>query len=474
MATIRIPFSEWLPDQPSVAQSMQDATNVFPVSSGYAPFPLSSDYTTAASENLLNIGTGKFSNVTELFAGSATKLYLYNSTTITLDDVSKVGGYNTDIWNFVQFGDVLLAANNVNKIQAWTVNTSTTFNDLAATAPVAKFITVIRDFVVVANLDAGANPNKVQWSDIASETNWTAGAASQSDYQMIPDGGDITGITGGESGVIFLERAIVRMSYIGSPYFFQFDTISRNFGCRYSGSIAQYGQIAYFLSDDGFYSCDGQVVQGIGNEKVDRYFFKNLDLNKVHTISTAIDPVRKLVVWNYPNISQTRSLLIYNWQLKRWSRADTTTDYIASAASTSYTLEGLNAFGTLDSLTSSLDSPLWAGGYFLFAGITGKKIVTFTGANSTASLITSDIEQGYNSIVTLARPQIDNGSATISIASRRELDDTITYLTPAVTTQEGRAPLRSYGRYHRIKVVPTGNWTSAISVDVDFAQNGNR
>ena len=474
MTTVRIPFNEWLPDQPAVAQSMQDATNVVPIYSGYAPFPLSENYSNAASEDLLNVGTGKFSSITELFAGSATKLYKFNPATLNLDDVSKVGGYNTSSWDFEQFGNVLLAANNVDKIQAWTVDTSTVFADLAASAPIAKYVAVIRDFVVAANLDAGVNPTKVQWSDIADETNWTSGATSQSDYQLIPDGGNITGITGGEFGLIFLERSIVRMSYIGSPFFFQFDTISRNLGCKYGGSVTQYGQMSYFLSSDGFYSCDGQSITPIGNEKVDRYFYDNVDLNKADKITVAIDPIRKLVVWNYPTISNTRSLLIYNWQIQRWSQAETTADYIVSAASSGYTLEALDAFGTLDTLTTSLDSPLWTGGSFLFAGTSGAYIVTFTGANSTANLITSDIEQGYNSVVTLGRVQIDNGSATVAVASRKELDDTITFSSPATTSSEGRASLRSYGRYHRFEVIPSGNWTSAIGIDVDITQQGNR
>lgn len=474
MATVRIPFNEWLPDQPAVAQSMQDATNVVPIASGYAPFPLAVDYSNAASESLLTLGTGKFSSITELFAGSATKLYKFNSATLNLDDVSKVGGYNCLSWDFEQFGDVLLAANGIDKIQAWTVNTSTVFADLSATAPLAKYVAVVRDFVVAANLDLGVNPNKVQWSNIADETNWTSGATSQSDYQLIPDGGNITGITGGEFGIIFLERSIVRMSYIGSPFFFQFDTISRNLGCKYSGSVTQYGKTSYFLSADGFYSCDGQSIVPIGNEKVDRYFYDNVDLNKADKITVAIDPIRKLVVWNYPTVSNTRSLLIYNWQLQRWSQAETTVDYIASSASSGYTLDGLDAFGTLDTLPTSLDSPLWTGGSFLFAGVSGTKIITFTGANSTANLITSDIEQGFNSIVTLGRTQIDNGSASVAVASRKELDDTITFSTAVATSSEGRASLRSNGRYHRFEVIPSGNWTSAIGIDVDITPQGNR
>jgi hypothetical protein len=474
MATLRFPFSEWLPDQPSVAQSMIDATNVVPIALGYGAFPLAVDYTNAASETLLNVGTGKFSSTTQLFAGGATKLFKYNSATRNLDNVSKSGGYAATSWDFEQFGNVVLAANNVDKIQAWTVGTSTAFADLSATAPVARYVAVIRDFVVAANLDTGTNPNKVQWSNLGDETNWTSGAASQSDFQLIPDGGSITGISGGEFGIIFLERSIVRMSYIGSPFFFQFDTISRNLGCKYGGSVTQYGQMSYFLSDDGFYSCDGTTITGIGNEKVDRYFYNNLDINKADTITAAIDPIRKLVVWNYPTVSQTRALMIYNYQLKRWSTANTMADYIVSAASSGYTLEALDAFGTLDSLTTSLDSALWTGGNFLFAGMTGGKIVTFTGANSTASLVTSDIEQGYNSVVTLARPQIGNGSADVSIASRKELDDTITFSTPVSASAEGRASLRSYGRYHRLKITPTGNWTSAISIDIDIMPQGTR
>ena len=474
MATIRLNFAEWLPDQTSVTPSLQDINNAVPAANGYVPFPLAVDYSNAASGTLLGLGTGRFSASTILFAGDATKLYKFDSATLNLNDVSKSGGYNGSGWRFSQFGNIFLAANSQDRIQAWNVGTSSAFADLAAAAPVAKYLTVIRDFVVAANLDGEASPNKVQWSDLGDETNWTSGPTSQSDYQLIPDGGNITGITGGEFGVVFLERSIVRMSYIGSPLFFQFDVISRNLGCKYSGTITQYGQMSFFLSEDGFYSCDGQNIYNIGLEKVDRWFFDNVDISRIDTMSCAIDPIRKLVVWNYPNLSQGRSLLIYNWQLKRWSKADTTADYIASAATPGYTLEALDVFGTLDSLTTSLDSPLWTGGKFLFAGVSGTKIVTFTGANSTAVLTTSDMEAGYNSVVTLARPQIDNGSCTVAVASRKELDDAITFGTAQATSQEGRVPLRSYGRYHRFQVTPTGSWTTAIGLDVDVVNQGSR
>ena len=473
MATQRIAFTEWLPDQPTTTGALLEANNVYPLTIGYGPFPLSADYSSAASENLNNVTAAKFSLETQLFAGGNTKLFKFNPTTTALDNVSKTGNYSSsERWSFTQFGDTVLASNNQAKIQAWTIGTSTLFADVSATAPIAKYITVIRDFVVAANISG--EPNKVQWSDINDETDWTSGGASQSDYQLIAEGGNIVGITGGEFGIVLLERAIYRMTYIGSPLFFQFDAISRNLGCNTAGSVTQYGPNTYFLADDGFYMCDGTNVMNIGNDKIDEYFYENMAIAQQDTISAAVDPIRNIVVWNYPNTNGGRSLLIYNWLVKKWSSADTTSEYIVSLASSTITLEGLDAYGTIDTLPASLDSRIWLGGKFLFGGADGAKIVTFTGANATANITVGEMEFGYNSIVTNARSQIDNGAVTMAISSRRELDDAVTYSSTVTQNSDGKCPLRSYGRYHRIRVTPTGAWTHAISVDVDYTQSGNR
>jgi hypothetical protein len=474
MAVSRIVLGEWLPDQPAIVDSLKIAQNVVPLSIGYSGFPASENYSNNASETLLRTFASKFGTTTQLFAGGASKLFKFNPSTLNLDNVSKVGGYAATDWSIVQFGNSILASDNASKIQYITVGGASTFADAAANAPVAKYLTIVRDFVVAGNLDSGTNANKIQWSDINDFTDWTSGGASQSDFQVIADGGTINGLTGGEFGLVLMEQAIVRMSYIGSPFFFQFDVLTRNLGCIEGGSVTQSGNVTYFLSDNGFYSCDGTTITSIGNEKVDKYFFDNMNISQIDTMTAAVDPVKKLIVWNYPNISNGRSLLIYNYQVKKWSQADTVASTVASIATAGFTLEDLDAFGTLDSLTTSLDDRLWAGGKFLFAGTTGSKISTFTGANLTAQLQTSDIEQGYNSVVTLVRPQIDNGSCSVAVASRRELDDTITFGSQVITSSEGRVPLRSYGRYHRFNIVPSGSWTNAVSIDVDLAPQGNR
>jgi len=536
MPTQRIQFKDWLPDQPSILDTVSQANNVIPLAIGYGPFKTAVDYSASASENLTNVFAAKVDNDVSIFAGGLTKLYKLDTSDLSLDDVSKVGGYTgVNRWQFVQFGNYALASNGSEKIQYYDVTSSTVFADLAAAAPVAKYITLVRDFVVGANIGAGTYPSRVQWSDINDPTDWTSGAASQSDYQELPDGGDITGITGGEFGIVFLEKAIVRMSYIGSPLFFQFDTISRNVGCIEGGSIAQYGGITYFLSDDGFYSCDGQNIIGIGSEKVDRYFYANANIGDIDSISAAVDPERNLIIWNYTNVSGSRSLLIYNFETKKWCQADTDVDFLSTLATSGTSLEALdtaynvtagsfvatkqytirsvgttdytligavaNTVGvlftatgvgtgdgvaidmaasaaglkTIDTLVTTLDDRLYKGGKFLFGGVRDARIITFTGTPATANIITNDLEYGYNSVLTLIRPSVDNGSASVSVASRRMLDDTITYGSSVTASEEDRCAVRSAGRYHRISLTPTGaNWNSAIGLDLDYSTQGNR
>jgi hypothetical protein len=476
MATQRIAFTEWTPDLAGVAQNLAVAKNVVPSALGYNPFPTAVDYSAAASEDLNNVFAGKFSSTTTVFAGGATKLFKFDGADLSMDNVSKTGNYSSVVkWNFTQFGNTIIAANNVNKLQGYTLGSSTTFDDLSADAPVAEYVTVVRDFVVAASLDGGSNANKVQWSNINDETNWTTGAASQSDYQIISDGGNIHGMTGGEVGLIFLDRAIVRMSYIGSPLFFQFDTISRGVGCVEGNTVVQYGSMTYFLGADGFYSCDGTTVTAIGTQKVDSWFYANANPSKLNLMSSTIDPFRKIVVWKFIDNFAQNTLLIYNWQVQKWSYCTTDVDVVASSASAGMTLEGLDLYGNMDTLTTSLDDALWSGGKFLFAGARDNKIVTFTGANSTAQIETGDIGSEATSVVTLARPVVDNGSGSVAIASRMLLSEVAQLGSYIPASNENRVALRSSGKYHRLSLIPTGDrWSNAIGIDIDIIPQGTR
>lgn len=475
MATSRVTFGEWLPDQPGVLGALTNAKNCYPKVSGYGPFPSEANYSNAAAENLNSVVAAKsLSGTTQVFAGSETKLFKLNGTDLDLDDVSATTYTSTTKWRYTQFGNRLIAANGANTLQAYDLTTTGNFATLASAAPKAKFVTVVRDFVAAAHLDS--NGFRVQWSGINDETVWTTTSTSQSDYQDIPDGGDIQGITGGEFGIVLLERSIVRMSYVGTPLIFQFDNIARNLGCYEANSVIQWQGITYFLADDGFYACNGQQVERIGAEKVNRYFFKDLEESLLDKISAAVDPSRNLIMWCYPSVSDGYKILIYHVSTKRWSYAATTVNGIATSSTLSATMEGLDTYSaSIDALQTSLDARVWMGGKINLVGYKDAKILTFSGSAKTATIDTSDIEApDRKTMVTLVRPVVDDGSASVAIASRQLLSEQPTFGSYTAADSENRIGLRSLGRYHRLSVQPSGNWSSAIGVDVDIQPAGMR
>jgi hypothetical protein len=479
MAISRITFGEWTPDQPGITNGLRRAENVYSKAVGYGALPTVVDYSAAASENLTNVVAGKTTaGATTVFAGGSTKLFKLDSGDLSLDNVSKSGNYTTPTdqrWKFTQFGNVIVAANGFDKLQGFNLNSSSLFANLAADAPEARYVTVVRDFVVSGY--QSSYPNRVQWSALGDESSWTASATTQADFQDIPDGGSVVGVTGGEFGLVFMDRSIHRMSYVGSPLVFQFDNISRNQGCYEANSIIQYGGTSFFLSDDGFYACDGQQILPIGNEKVNRYFWSDVDDGLINLMSAAVDPFRKLVVWAYASQSSATvdKLLIFNYQTNKWTSGTTNASRVASSSTPSFTLDGMDVFGNLEQILSSFDERVWLGGKMQFAGVQNTKIVTFSGANNTAYIETGDIEMpGTTAAITLAKPIVDGGSGSVALFSRRLLSEQVVFGSQTAADAENRVSIRGVGRYHRLQLTPTGQWNNTVGIDVEMNPLGTR
>jgi hypothetical protein len=185
--------------------------------------------------------------------------------------------------------------------------------------------------------------------------------------------------------------------------------------------------------------------------------------------------VNKTVTWGFTDIFASKRIVVYNWTLDKWSYGETTADYISTIATSSTDLESLALlYPSIESVPASLDSRVWAGGKLLAGGVDGAKIVSFGGPNLTAQIISGDIDGGAETLVSLARPLVESGSATVSVASRKRLDGNISYSTAVAADSDNRVSLRSRGRFHRISVTPTGNWTNAMGIDVDLVPTGVR
>jgi len=352
-----VPVGELLSDLPPLENTgALVANNVIPAARSYRPLKALGTVGGALTARAQGAFTARSAAlVLGNFAGDVAKLYKYNGSTEVWDDVTRSAGgaYTTaatDVWNFTQFGDVVIAVNGTDAIQEYTLGSSTLFAALGGSPPVAKYITVIKDFVIIGNIASAGN--RVRWSATGNAASWAVSAATQADLQDLYIGGQVQGLVGGEFGVVFQENAIRRMTYVGSPIIFQFDEVSRDLGCDLPGSIASYQNVAFFHSADGFKSIiGGSQIQDIGANKIDRTFAMDLDIANASRVTSTIDRQNKLYIVSYPGVGNTggtpNRLAIYNFQTGWWAFADVEAELIYSAAQqTGYTLD------TLDDISS--------------------------------------------------------------------------------------------------------------------------
>jgi len=324
-------------------------------------------------------------------------------------------------------------------------------------------------------------PYQVYFSGFNDPTSWTAGT-DQSDFQNIPDAGAITGLVGGEYATILLERAIIRATYSGPPLIFQFDKVETARGCQVPGSVCNIGHMVFYLSDDGFYMFDGSRSQPIGAEKINRWFLEeDFNISYKDKMTSTVDPQNQLAVWSYVSNSSIDGrpdrLLIYNYALNRWSLVNVKTDLIAPFFTPGYTLEDLDNISTsVDALPASLDSALYKGGQYLFGGALGANIYAFTGDPLQGTVVTGEaaIQVGKHAIVTRVYPYHEGGSVELFVGLRGTPTDTVNFQAGGTTNAAGFVPFRAHDRYHRVKMLLSGQWSYAHGIDVDVRPAGRR
>lgn len=465
-------FGPWTPDlSPFAHQGLVTARNVYASANGYKPIKgLTSltgalPYTWKGGASFIGLD-----GTTAVLAGTDSGLYSYASGAWT----SRYSGSYSSPWQFAQFGAFVIGVNGGAPVK-YTVSSSTGAL-LGGSPPTSSMVSIVRDFVFLAGHSSALST--VYWSDINNAEVWTAGTG-ECDYQELPDGGPITGLAGGEYGLVFQENGIHRFSYVGTPLIFQRDKISTGVGCITPGAVAQFGRMVFFLSGRGFYSIvDGELAP-IGQLKVDETFwatYSRADVQK--NIRATVDPKRSLVIWSMPD-----RLWIYNWVLDRWTDA-----YIpglvgvSNSISAGATLEGLDTLypSGIDSIPYSLDDPIFAGGDPRVSFVKSDNIVySFGGAtNLQATLQFARLEpvKSRNSRVRRARldsDAIDGVDLTISYNSR--LGDAQASVTATTITAGGYIPIRATGQYLQPMVTfrEGATWTYATGLNLDLAPGGN-
>lgn len=490
---MRVVFGSLTPDLPEVDNSgCVTANNVIPRDNGYGPFPDAEVYSTALTARCQGAFAAKAADGTIAnFAGDATKLYKLSATggSGIWQDVSSAGGtYATAtaaFWEFAQYGSNVLAVNGADNPQYYIVGSSTTFLSLSGSAPVAKHVGVWRDFCVMGNISSAQN--RVKWSAIDNPFDWNvAPSTTQCDQQDLPEGGAVQRVLGGEFGVVFMERAIWRATYTGQPnIIFQFDQVERSRGTPAPGSVAQYGNTFFYLSDDGLFAFNGQASVPIGAGKIDNYILGDIQSGLIERCSSVVDPINKLYILAYPGAGAStfpNKFAVFNIVTGEWATVDHSCEYIWNTISQGFTLEQLdNISSSLDALDTSLDDRIWQGGLRSLAGFDeSHRMVTFTSSSSkTATLVTGETQlfPDMRAFVSAVRPLVTGTSATTITAGmgyRNRNIDSVSYGSLSSLNTHGICPQRVDGRFHRLKVQIAGGFTRAYGAEVFARPVGTR
>lgn len=484
MTWITIPFGPWLPDQ--LATGLEGLTlcqNAIPVTRRHYVSARAFSLDGAAALDARVKGGGAFqskSGVINVFAGTTAKLHRLITAGGDFDDASVAGGYATadgDRWEFVQFGDLVIATNYADPVQSFTMSSSTDFATLAAGAPKAKHIGVINNFLFLGNINDsvdGVVPWRVHWSGFNDATSWpSAGTAAAETAQssrrdLFGRWGAVQGIVGGlanADGLIIMERGVFRVTYEGPPFYFNFQPITGALGTRAPGSIIQAGNVVYYYSSAGFVACDGAVVTPIGAEQVDNYFAANHPASRFAAeFCAAADHANKLVMFSAPSNTSpaTRAdrILAYKYDIGRWCEIAGAHEFLFNTMSLGYTADGLDAVSSsIDSIPSSLDSDVWIGGR-LQVGLfnTGHQLGYFSGESQLVLIETGEYEdpEGYRVYVNGGRilGEFDStGQLSMRLGYRNAFSETVQYLQANIRNSDGVYSLRRDTRYARLGVL---------------------
>lgn len=445
--------------------------NVYPSAGGYRPFRGLTAATGTLPADWKGGGAFEYNGNYAMLGATSAALYSHASGAWT----SEYTLSTSSPWFFAQFGDNVVGVNGTECVK-YTISTGNAAS-LGSTPPDgATQIAVVRDFVVMSGVSSDSM--ELYWSGINDCEQWTVGTA-QSDFQQIADGGPITGLAGGEYGLVFQGEHITLMEYVGTPLVFTFRKVERSIGCMAHGSIVQAEGMAFFLSRKGFkaWSPAAGVIH-IGENAVDQTFLATYSASQIASSIRAVsDPDRRLIIWSMPD-----ALWIYNIETKSWSKVEVEGIVGISAgnnATASVTLEAVDAlFASLELATPSFDDPYWGGTggasalYVFKSDRIGHTFATGTPLEATFRTQIMEPVPGRISHVRRARLLTDATTVTLNLDVSQTPSGTQSRKTSTDLRANGETAIRASGRYMQAEWVLNGAWTYAKSFDLEMTPGG--
>ena len=484
MKRVALEFGSWEPDAALLnGQQAPEARNVTPAKRGYRPMrSLQPMQYPALDGQVLEAASLRAGDDLLTWAATAGGLYALEAGGWTQrhagQAVSQSRGlcvYGSSV--YALFGTQLLKAD---------IDGGTTgeFDEVAG-APNAEVMGVVRDFLVLGRLSDFQSG--LHWSAIDNPTSWPAIGTDeaqyvQSDRQIFPVGGRVQAIVGGVGGVdglVFLERGIQRITYVGTPYIFQFDPVDRERGLLAQKSPVVACNLCFYLAEDGWRVTDGSTVRGIGLERIDAWFFETCDNARVGEVRGVHDMQNRLVLWTFPSSVAPAGvhdrLLVYNYAVDKWSYGVLRSECVFPDYARGLTLEDLDIFGALDGVAMMpLDSSAFQHGKLGVSFFTPEHRLAKQSGDTLEAVIDTAEQGGDRMMCHGFRPLVDSGAAEAMPLYRSRQQD-------ARRGGEYRKQMRDGVCYQhlstvylaaRVKIPAGENWRNAVGVEALIEMEG--
>ena len=514
MEAFPIPFSQWLPDQVDYKNpGVVTAKNVYPSSGGFTKFEAPAPTGDLTTETVMGSALFvKADNTPLIVGGSETRLFTREPGTVT--ETTGYTALDTDhVWRFERYNDMVIAVTPNNVPQYLTdLDTDTSWSALGGSPPNAAVIGRVNDFVVMGDLtdiDASDTPYRVRWSALNNPNgDWVTDRGELSDYRTLdPKHGRVTGIVGGRFGVVFQERAIWRMTFIGAPKVFDFEEISVDRGCASPDSVVTLGFNTYFLSQDGFYVTNGSSIEAIGSSRVSEWFINEAKQSEYDRVQGAFSWPKQCIMWTFvPTDGSTFTRqIIYSWAEDKWSYAVEAVDYLVKTKVDATTIGdlatqypgGIVGVGvinnpdwepqnyTLAAFVVATDTgPYVVSDYvatdYVAEAPGGSEFALFSGAAREATIETGDFQifPGSNSHVSGILPMVENatGDTRAAVLSRTKQGAALSASSSTTEGEDGFCPQKTDARFVAARmVIPAGaDWDNASAVHIQARKSGNK
>ena len=234
-------------------------------------------------------------------------------------------------WTGGSLNGVFVLNNGVDKPMFWGGDTGVNLATLTGwdATHLCAALRPFKNFLIALDVTKGATryPHMVKWSDIAVPgaipTSWDATSpALDAGENDLAETSDllVDCMPLGDVNIIYKERSMYAMSYVGAPYIFRFQRLPGESGMLARGCAVNTPLGHVVLTAGDVVVNNGTGVQSIANGAVRSYIFNNIDSTNYKRAFVTANPQKNEVWICFPfGSSETcNKAMVWNWIDKTW------------------------------------------------------------------------------------------------------------------------------------------------------------